>query len=124
VESGAGNVSTAFEVERVITFVRPELVLFVGVAGGLKDVRLGDVVIGTKVYAYESGKEKETLETRPVSQPASYRLAQRAKAEIRNGLWVRRIKGKLLDGIPELLQDQSPLARRSSLQPLRQPISS
>lgn len=93
VECGAGNVTTALEVGRLISFFRPELMLFVGIAGGLKDVRIGDVVVGTKVYAYESGKEREVFESRPETHVPSYRLAQLAKAEIRSGLWVKRIRG-------------------------------
>lgn len=91
VECGAGNVTAAAEVERAIAFFSPELILFVGVAGGLKDVRIGDVVVGSKVYAYESGKEKDRFESRPEAHVASYRLLQRAKAEARSGQWIKRI---------------------------------
>jgi len=57
-EMGEGTRGAAALTERVMTWLTPQAVLFVGVAGGLKDdIDLGDVVVATKVYAIHGGKE-------------------------------------------------------------------
>jgi nucleoside phosphorylase len=102
-ECGEGNPSAAATVERAIGHFDPEVALFVGVAGGVKDVRIGDVLVATKVYAYERGKDtKEGFEPRPSLTLPAYALEQRARA-LRQGIaWHGRLAAGLGHDKPKL----------------------
>ncbi|NEZ58678.1 5'-methylthioadenosine/S-adenosylhomocysteine nucleosidase [Adonisia turfae] len=90
-EVGAGNAGAAVEAERAITTLKPDVLFFVGIAGGIKDVAIGDVVVATQVYGYESGKVEEQFWTRPAVGQSAYALVQRAKSEARRDEWRQKL---------------------------------
>jgi nucleoside phosphorylase len=84
------NVNAALETERVIQHFNPTYLFFLGVAGGLKDVNIGDIVIGTDVIGYERGKEKEEFFSRPQFGFASYEMEQKAVSFAYSEKWKRQ----------------------------------
>lgn len=55
---GVGNTQAALEASSAWRLIRPDLTLFIGIAGGRKEAEIGSVVIASRVYSYESGKER------------------------------------------------------------------
>ncbi|MFB9832003.1 5'-methylthioadenosine/S-adenosylhomocysteine nucleosidase family protein [Actinoallomurus acaciae] len=121
---GEGNTGAAAIAERSIALFQPRLLLFVGIAGALKDdIRLGDVVVPTRVYGYHGGREDSLgFRARPRSYEAPHALLQRAQFVNRRGDWTPE-GADPLDGprchfkpiaAGEVLLDSrsSPLARR------------
>jgi len=99
-----GNASAGIEAIRAMMQFKPRVILFVGVAGGIKDVEIGDVVAASIVYGYECGKliDDRTL-PRPKLGEADYDLKQRAQAEARKDDWREQIRsGSSSDAAPSV----------------------
>jgi nucleoside phosphorylase len=91
--TGRYNTPSAVQVERAIAVFRPQVVIFVGVAGGLRDARIGDVVAASAVYNYEAGMDTDAgLLPRIQTMPSSFRLVQHAHSVVREDRWPLRIK--------------------------------
>jgi nucleoside phosphorylase len=93
VEVGAGNPGAAVETAEAIKHFQPDILFFVGIAGGIKDVEIGDVVLATDVYNYESGKVEsgEQFSTRPVAEKSNPQLVEEARSIKRKGEWLQRL---------------------------------
>ncbi|MEU7481192.1 5'-methylthioadenosine/S-adenosylhomocysteine nucleosidase [Lentzea sp. NPDC042327] len=87
--TGMGNSSAATMTERAITEFDPDVVLFVGVAGGLRDwLRLGDVVVASRVYGYHGGRETEDeFLARPRAWDVPHHVEQIARSIARAKEW-------------------------------------
>lgn len=88
---GKGNHPAAVLAERAMAEFSPAAVLFVGVAGGLwPNIRLGDVVVASKIYAYHGGtSEDDGLKARPKAWEIPHEADQIAHHVDRSVAWRR-----------------------------------
>ena len=100
IETGPGNIDASSATASALRELSPPIVVMVGVAGGVKDVEIGDVVAARKVYWIEPGKQTrggsdggsahgQTL-VRPDFGPVSRRLTQTARAVVADTAWRAR----------------------------------
>lgn len=124
-EIGKNNPVAAQETERAISFFKPNVALFVGISGGVKDVMIGDVVAADKVYYYESGKwatgqsGSPEFYPRPSVHNSGYRLVEQAKALARKDEWQSLLDSNDRDPKPSafvgpLAAGESVIASKSS----------
>jgi 8-oxo-dGTP diphosphatase len=99
---GEGNPGAAVLAERAITTYQPRALMLVGVAGALKDdINLGDVVVATKVYAYQGGKdEQKGFLARPNAWDAPHALEQLARHISRTMAWAQYLPENQADDLP------------------------
>lgn len=91
-ETGPKIEDIALATEKAIQHHRPAIVFLVGIAGGVKDVSIGDIVVGTKAYGYESGKETDDrFLVRPDSIVFDPDLVEFAKYVARRSQWRKSI---------------------------------
>lgn len=91
------NTNAAMETERALQYYKPSHAFFVGVAGGLKDVKVGDIVIGSDVIGYERGKAEEGIfKPRPQFGASSYDLERAANSFAISSSW-KTISTSLVD---------------------------
>ena len=98
-EIGPGNAAATREFVSAADGLKPQLVLFVGIAGSVKplDVVHGDVVVAERVYNAHSGKDttdditgESVHRARPMSYPASYGAIQLPRA-VRRKAWTTEL---------------------------------
>lgn len=81
-ETGSGLLATAEAVSQGMS-LKPKLLVLFGTAGGIKRVKIGDLIIGTTGYSYESGRVvTEGFYSSPRSLPATRRLIELARAVV------------------------------------------
>ncbi|GAA3546545.1 5'-methylthioadenosine/S-adenosylhomocysteine nucleosidase [Amycolatopsis ultiminotia] len=99
VSTGTGTTAAATLTERANTEFNPAAMVFVGIAGGLREwLRIGDVVVATKIYSYQGGKsEDDEFLVRPSAWSVSHRLDQEARRLPRGDAW-RSFLPELADG--------------------------
>lgn len=96
-EPGMKNASMAVATERAIRYFEPQIAILCGIAGGIKDVKIGDVAVAKSAFDYDVGKESENgFLPRPAEYVFSDELLAHAQLIQRSDEW----KSRTLDGAP------------------------
>ncbi|SNQ51077.1 conserved hypothetical protein [Frankia canadensis] len=87
--TGTGALAAATLTERALAAFSPTAMLFVGIAGGLRDwLEIGDVVVATKIHSYQGGRsEDDEFQVRPNAWLISHELEQIARRLPRDQRW-------------------------------------
>lgn len=90
--TGQTNAYAAKSAATIMASDPPDLIFFIGIAGGTDDVALGDVVIADVVHDYEVGKETDKgFQARPLQEKASTQMLNWARALRGDPRWRERI---------------------------------
>jgi nucleoside phosphorylase len=102
--TGPGNTAASVLAERGLSTFKPAVLLFVGIAGALRDdLSLGDVVVATHVCAHHGGREEEHgFRARPRVWQAPHDLDQLARHVARTRGRVGSPAGDAVDPLPRV----------------------
>lgn len=90
-KTGAGNETVTLAAEKMIVRYSPKALFLTGIAGGVKDVKIGDVVVGIQAHGYDIGKETEGgFKARPDSFRATRSLVNLAEIVADAKKWKKR----------------------------------
>ncbi|WP_281246923.1 5'-methylthioadenosine/S-adenosylhomocysteine nucleosidase [Amycolatopsis saalfeldensis] len=100
--TGPGPGAAATLTERANTEFGPAAMVFVGIAGGLREwLTIGDVVVATKIYSYQGGRsEDDEFLVRPSAWSISHRLDQEARRLLRGNAWHSFLADRAEDDAP------------------------
>ncbi|MCC6458902.1 MAG: hypothetical protein IT260_00425 [Saprospiraceae bacterium] len=89
--TGAQNTTLAAAAKDAVYIRRPHLIFLNGFAAGIKDVRIGDLVVATEAYGYEYSKVMTTgQKSRPKVRPYNPFLVEWARRIDRENNWRKR----------------------------------
>lgn len=91
IEAGRGNINAVLETHRAIKEFSPSYLFSVGVAGGIKEVALGDVVVASMARSYDSLKVEEGAITKPYLEYSSPALVTLATKIAKSNQWLQKI---------------------------------
>ncbi|WP_040826876.1 5'-methylthioadenosine/S-adenosylhomocysteine nucleosidase family protein [Nocardia jiangxiensis] len=102
--TGPGTTTAATLTERARAEFSPAAMMFVGIAGGLRDwLGIGDVVVATKIHSYQGGRsEDDQFLTRPRSWEPSHRIEQVARRLPRGHAWYKFLPEQASKAEPEV----------------------
>jgi nucleoside phosphorylase len=94
-ETGMGNTRAGVQASFLLSDWRPDLMIFVGIAGGVHDVALGDVVAADQVFYYELAKVRggNDTTTRVETYRTAHNLVECAKSVSKRESWKHRVAG-------------------------------